>query len=403
MQIPHHFSAIGDPEADAIISELEAATSAERIVLLQRQLGRWEPPDAQDGGGQSGPAASEPPLEPLILDYLSRPYAVPTWADAGRIRAIQAHYQSLRQVVMVALGTYSLPAVYLSPNISLTLMGTGQLMQHTRRRLMETQRFVEIVTSPGALVDPGTSWAWLRKVRLTHAVARRNANRVGARAGLRGAALRPAVADAFTVRHEDRNATAPYEVALDQLELAFVQLTFTCGIGDGLAALGHPFDDRQRRDHIHLWALAGHMLGIDDALLPGGPLLEERQATPLFNALVEGFVEQGNPIGRVIRGAFEARLLTAALVAVLVEIQRQALPGWAVPWARRLPFLDEAVKCLPRLLIRRNLGARAANVLNIGRPPLLYTLVASLGLSLIDLRTWADNIPADLKKQWLSP
>lgn len=382
---------VGDPEADAVVQDFVRRYAETELHELPRKIGRWEPGDDTSG------------LQPELVAYLQLPYALPAWVKSDVVRRAQKRYQKELQVGMIVLGVYSLPIVCLNPEVTVTLMGTGRLMQHTLRRLAETHHFVKLAMAENALLAPGPSQQWMRKVRLTHAVIRRlGLEKPHSRA-------RPAATEReqsanwlhpLTVRQQPRNASLANGVALDQTELTWVLLTFSWVIVDGLGKLGYGLKPGEQRDHIHLWALVGHMIGIADELLPGGPLVPASEAQPLFKALLAKLLKLGDPINRMRPGALEGRLLVAALVAVLAEVQRHAVPAVLKPWVQAMPWLDAAVQNMPRMLMRRLCSPYAANMLHLGRGPLLYWVINLLALKVLDLRNWTRHVPPDLLKEW---
>lgn len=131
-----------------------------------------------------------------------------------------------------------------------------------------------VLTLP--LDGPGKGWQWLRKVRLMHALMR-----VVVRKGRPNptSTVDPMVSHAASTlelfsgplsvlqRHLETKGTSP-GVVINQLELAFVFLSFSWVIVDGLARLGHPMPVSQTDDYSYTWVAVGHMVGIDTALLP---------------------------------------------------------------------------------------------------------------------------------------
>ena len=378
----------GDTEADAVVLEIEAKLGKPALELLPSAIGRWEPDQPTTG------------LEDTMVAYLRRPYTLPVWVDAERIKQAQRRYQPEIQAGQIVLGVASLPTVYLHRQITVTLMGTGRLMQYTLHRLLETHAFVEVVMTEGALLTPGPSQQWMRKVRLTHAVIRRLAAIKQQEPAEQAAAERQSgKPHPLSVRFHPRNAALAKGVALNQMELSWVLLTFSWVLLDGMARLGYgPTTQQERDNHIHLWALAGHMIGIVDAVLPQ----DAASAQPLFEAYRSWLLAPGDPVDDLLPGALEARLLTAALVAVLTEVQRMAVPDNVKPCVARWQGLDAAVQSLPRTLVRMLSGRRAGNILHVGRAPLTHWLLHKLALRVLDLRRWNDQVPPKLKTKWLS-
>ena len=385
-----HWKNIGDKEADDIVASFEHRHGPRALFGLTRLVGRWVP-----GGSIEG-------LDDELVAYLGTDYALPPWVNGDAVRRAQRRYQRDAQVVQIVLGTHSLPVVYLNPEISITLMGTGQLVQHVLRRLKETHAFVDTVMGEGALLQRGASWQWLRKVRLNHAIVRRidavaSPFRPGAAGNAPGTFRQ---LDPLAMRHHPRNKDLASGVPLDQLELIYVLLSFSWVLIDGLDRLGYRMSASEREDHIRLWAVVGHMIGIVDPLLPGGPDLAPASAEKMFERFRADLLARGDPLNRLLPGAMEGRQLVAALLSVLVDVQRQAVPARLRPLLERFQWLDAAVQALPRTLIRMLCGPPTAAMLHVGRAPFLYWVANRLMLKVFDLRHWNDYLSEDVKAQW---
>jgi hypothetical protein len=374
---------VGDPEADEVVEKYAASNKIKKdpslLVALPRLIGRWEP---------DGPTTG---IDAPLVRYLKKDYVLPQWVidNADAVQRAQRRYRRHAAVGQVVLATYSLPIVYLHPEIAVTLMGTGQLIQHVQRRLMETRAFVDMVSQDGALLTRGPSWRWLRKVRLNHAVIRRidKVSRAS-KPALPGGAPHP-----LAVRLQPRNKRLAHGIPIDQLELSYVMLSLSWVMVDGLARLGHPMSDSECDDHIRLWAVVGHMLGIDDALLPGGPIRPPSDAKKMFEAFKKFLIPCRDLPGRP--GAMEGHQLVAALLSVLADVQQQAVPAGLKRWYERLPWLDDAAQSLPRTLVRQLCGSPAAATLHVGRAPFIHWCLNQLMLKYVDQRDWNRYLPAD--------
>ena len=93
-------------------------------------------------------------------------------------------------------------------------------------------------------------------------------------------------------------------------------------------------------------------------------------------------------------------MLASALLAALTEIQRHAVPPDLRKLIEKLPWLDSAVQNTPRMLVRKLCGAPAADMLHIGRGPLLYWLVNFVALKMQDLRHWNKYVDPKLLTEW---
>lgn len=248
--------------------------------------------------------------------------------------------------------------------------------------MRETADFVSGVTDPGAFEANGLGFAWCRKVRLVHAAMRFLARHA------------PPASESPTGRElQDfllRRSFAPGDPEpIDQSELAFVLQTFGHLTVRGLRTLRIQVTPAEAADFLFLWSVVGHLLGIQDELLPrpddGTPIgaLEER-ARFLYDTI--------DAWNRDRAGVSDSgRLLTATLIVTMREAMLRAVPtlallqrcvGGAHP-LRWLPrgvveridrVLRDVVSTAPRSFVRLLLGRSAANELGVDRAPLLHYL-----------------------------
>ena len=277
---------LGDADADAVIAQVQARRGAEIAFQLMGEVMQWMP-----GRNERG-------LDPEILAFLKHEQARPTWFDEKRVLSAQHTYQKNRNAARSVLGVYSLPSLYVHTDIALTLIGTGRLATDVRRRLNETQMFIDAVMRPGALGAAGMGWQWIRKVRLSHAIRRAMAKLPDASGpGVNGFFAGFVRNDPLAVLHARKGCWQPGEdEPVDQVELAYVLLTFSWVVADGVSRLGYRMSRQQREDHLHTWAVVGHMLGIADELLPGGPSMPASAAKDLFERLRERCLKRGDPL-----------------------------------------------------------------------------------------------------------
>lgn len=254
------------------------------------------------------------------------------------------------------LGCASLPACYGHPGVALVLMGSGRLSVQVRRRLKEMILFLTKVMEPGSLNEgaaPGS--VWIRKVRFMHALMRWLTCAPGA--GYEGL-TDDKPSNVLLKLDWQRDATP-----INQVELAYVLLTFSWLLVRGFKLLGVRMNAAQRDAHIYTWAVIGHGLGIEAALRPR----EAGDAQKLFERIRDEFE----------RGTEEGRLLTAALIVYVVIRQREAisefLPSLRRPglrWLVRLvkPFAEACLESLARTLVRDLAGPRRRTGFGRARP-----------------------------------
>lgn len=374
---------VGDVGADEIVRRIRTFCTDDELGQLPREIFCWQP------GRQVARNTREERMWMEIAAYLSTPYEVKGW-DLERVERAQVAYKERKNIARAILAVYSLPALYIHPEIALTLMGTGRLLDHVRSRLDETQLFVDVMMSPKSLSgekSPGRTW--IRKVRLMHAIRR---------------ALSVSKAcsqnDSLEVLHRHVDWDGRDDKPVDQVEVAYVMLTFSWVVVDGLAKLGYPMTDKESRDHVYTWGLIAHMIGVVDELLPVEKGQEIEAAQALFERIRLGCLAGGGDkkTGRRAwhdsgteaerRAGYEGgRQLMAALLVVALDVQNETLPDkWR--WIKGVRWIDEALQDLPRVLVRHLAGVPTARMLYLGRAPFLHWLICRLALRLVDLRNW---------------
>jgi hypothetical protein len=349
---------MGDEEPDRLVNAYrEEEPKAAGIARLESLLvalfqGKALPPDfgkfleAEEGWPQDEQSGKRPP---------------PGWfVDGGgwdRVARGQELYAKYSRSAVLVLGCASLPQCYANGEIASSLIMSGRLAAQVERRLGETADFLDAVMTTGALQGDGDGLVWIRRVRLIHAVMR--------------ALLREKPDD-----HKSRPVTGRASDALlrlewkadrfpiDQLEMAFVLLTFSLVVLEGWRSLGIFPSARECEDYLFAWAAIGRMLGIEEDLVLECLTLDgARTLSRSISALQQG-------PARSAEATRAGRLLSATLLVVLRDrvVSEAPLPpglGWLRP----------SLKSLPRSLIRRLNGAETAAVLWVERAPFVEFLV----------------------------
>jgi ER-bound oxygenase mpaB/B'/Rubber oxygenase, catalytic domain len=288
---------MGDPLADAVIAELFSDGGLQAMNTLMAGFVANEHPVPEN-------------LPAPVRNYLLKSVELPAWADAELIHAAEDVFWRFGPRIILVLTCYSLPFCYLGRNGVPVLAMTNRLSSNPRRRILETAQMVVDCMSAGGLTTPnGRARLTIQKVRLMHAAIRR---------------LAP---------------TSPswkpeYGLPVNQEDLAGTLMAFSHITLDGLQKLGIELTDRDRQAYIHCWNVIGHILGVQDNLLPPDPAA----ARALADAIA---AHQFGPTE-------EAKDLTKALVDMLSHI----LPG-------------DVFNPLPKILLRFFLGNEQAEWLGI--------------------------------------
>ena len=283
---------VGDVLADSVISELFAGGDIAAVNSLMRNMivNEYPAPDA---------------LPAVVRDYLAQTEALPDWADPQLIQAGERVFWRYGPQMVLNLHCYGLPFCYVGQNGVHVLALTTRLVSNPTRRVIETGQMLIDVMQPGGLTTPqGRGRRTIQKVRLMHATIRK---------------LAP---------------TAPswnsqWGLPVNQEDLAGTLMAFSWIALDGLDKLGYPLNAEERNAYLHSWLVVGHLLGIQDSMLPA----DIDAARDLANAIA---AHQFGP-------SADGQALTDALVQMLADV----LPG---------PVFKHA----PSLLIRYFLGRQWA-------------------------------------------
>lgn len=266
--------ACGDPDADAVVSELGSSVWAINALLkgLTRAGDRF--PDAVPGAVR---ALVVPPLPP--------------WADRHRMLRAQRFAQERIVPITTALFCASLPVSYAAADGVKVLLASGRMHDDVDRRVNETARFLLDVLRPHSFEAGGPGLVLCGKVRFIHAAVR--------------AALRPRWDGPLPINQEDMVGTL---------------MTFSVVVLRSLVRLGVPVTERQREDYQHLWCVIGSLLGTPDALLPHGYDAADRLSRLIHRRLFRPS-EEGRALMAVLADGYERHLVlpggrTAAIALV---------------------------------------------------------------------------------------
>jgi hypothetical protein len=225
---------IGDPRADELVAALAAEGPLKRIHdLLGVVRERAAAGDAR------------------CRELLSEATTVPTWADFAAMVKGQRMIASYAPFMAASLFSGSLVGGAMFYKAALVTSMTGMFSGNPTQRLTETTGMVTRMAMAGAMEPGGGAHEVMLRVRLLHA------------------GLRRFLVDSGRFRH----AT---EVPINQHDLA-ITLALFCYVNiRNLLQMGIRLDRAQIDSFVLLWRYAGHVLGIDAALLPA--TIEEQQA-----------------------------------------------------------------------------------------------------------------------------
>lgn len=191
-----------------------------------------------------------------VVNYFDITAKLPDWADATLILQGEQLFGLYGPEVFMMLNVKSLPLCYTCAKGAKVLYDTGRLIESGNkidplvRRLMETAQMVMNVLQPGGLSGGGKGIVTMQKVRLIHASIR------------------------YFLKHKATSKvvggwdTSVYGEPINQEDLAGTLMSFSPIIVSGLKQLGIHLTDEEVAAYNHCWNVIGHMMGIDDDLLP---------------------------------------------------------------------------------------------------------------------------------------
>ncbi len=343
---------IGDPPADNAVSEYFADIQVgEPGELFGRLVRHVKLPSEEQ--------------IPAIRAFFAAACRPPEWVDTAAVARGQQFFNRLVAHQFSALYLASLPNSYGAAKGVQVLRMTGRLQTDTNRRLNETAQFLMDIAAPHAMDSNGVGVDRILHVRLMHAAVRwmiahdRTVTRV--------AHLDPPQTEAAELVWSDS-----WGVPSNQEDLLGTWLTFTVVVYDAFDASGVDYGERDVADHLHLWRLAGHYLGIQPDLLPtnraDATVLREqifsRQQAPCAagRAMTDARVAQAH--GRMPRVAWP--IMPTAFRHFLGDPVANMLGMAPANWTRHVfAIMSAATRVLTRGKERHALHARVSEF--IGR------------------------------------
>lgn len=310
-----------DPTADAVITaivnEYGPGKAKEIFDILIRNVGI--------------PYEQLPEQTQHFFNHLEQ---LPAWADKDKIRLAEKVFLDHGPKFLVFLYYKSLPTLYACKNGAPVLTHTGRLAvdreghEKFTRRIAETGQFLLDVMTKDGLTDGGKGVNAILKVRLIHA----------------------AIRNFILLGEWDTPALGK---PINQEDLAITLMTFSISMIDSMPKFGLDLSEREADAFLHAWKVAGHLMGLEAALLPdsveAGRYLHDkilsRQAGPsedgyiLTQALIT-FVERVAP-GKVLDPAPQIlmRYLIGDQLADMLGVEsRKGCLGWLVPRSLRTLF-----------------------------------------------------------------
>lgn len=282
----------GDELADKAVAALFA--QPEKAALWRQQL--------REVRGNSTPIPSEFPQE--VKDCFEQSAQLPAWANPS-LMAVGARFFAFHsQDIMSLLGYYSLPYCYASATGVQVLHQSERMGYDTVKRLAETGSFVFDVLKENAFQPTGFGLRSIQQVRLLHASIR------------------------YHLLQRGNWPTEEYGHPINQEDMLGTNLSFSLIVLRGLRKLGHIIQPKEIEAYMHLWAVIGYVMGIEESLIP-------QTAKEAY------WIEQKSTM-RSFRPSEEGRSLTQALLKSMEELSPDFLPkGFSNTYMRF--FLGEEI------------------------------------------------------------
>ena len=223
------FHPLGDPLADAAVTDLLAMPVAEREPFLRRVLDEGLPA-VKDG----------PESWRLLLDQVSY---VPFWVDWKTLNVGSRAFLRAGGLGLFSLVCYVTPLFYCLSNGNKALTFSGNLTNRAARRGRETARFVIETCLPNSLRRHGDGFKVTLRVRLMHAQIRKMIGGSG--------------------RWDFERSGVP----INQVYMAAMMAMLSASWMDGLELLGLHFTDAESEGLMQLWRYSAYLMGVHEELL----------------------------------------------------------------------------------------------------------------------------------------
>ena len=220
---------VGDPVADTLVAWMHEVGMRQAWPLVNRGI---------DAGLSAVPEAPEP-----LRAFLQTVETRPAWVDADRLLQGARVCNLGGLAAMRGLLVTGLMAGYQLAAINQTLLATGALDKGAARRVAETTTWWVHVTTPGSMEPLGEGFRSTVRVRLIHALVRREVGR------------RPS----WDV--DDLG------VPVSQTDMQITYLGFSVIYLLSMRLVGVWVPAREREDVMHLWRYIAWLMGVQEPFL----------------------------------------------------------------------------------------------------------------------------------------
>lgn len=177
-------------------------------------------------------------------DFIQNADVLPQWADRQRMSQGSALFVKHAELIMNLLGLLSLPYCYTAANGAMVLYLSQLIRNQTTKRLFDTAIFVWEVMGPDAFEKKGNAFTEILKIRITHSAVRYH-----------------------TLQSKKWNEN--WGLPINQEDMAGTNLSFSLIVTRGMKKMGINVSPKRESDFLHVWSVIGHLMGLDQDLIPG--------------------------------------------------------------------------------------------------------------------------------------
>ena len=221
---------LGDPEVDLFITQVFADPN-EKIQLQQWLSGK-------SGKVHLSQIQAFYPEHQFIKNATN----LPPWVDKKLMKAGSVFFAGHSGIIMSLLGLLSLPYCYTGANGSMVLYLSELIRKQTTKRLFDTAVFVWEVMAPDAFGKDGNACEEILKIRIMHAAVRY-----------------------YTL--QSRRWEDEWGTPINQEDMAGTNLSFSLIVMRGLRMLGYSISRADQTAFMHIWAIVGYLIGLDEDLI----------------------------------------------------------------------------------------------------------------------------------------
>ncbi|MES1241949.1 MAG: oxygenase MpaB family protein [Acidobacteriota bacterium] len=315
---------VADPEADALIREVEEKHGFDAVMKLRPFFDNWDAPVTDD-------------LPACIREFFLTPVEYPSWVDFDKIRIAEDLFVSYGPVSTVVLLLNAVPRFFTNPAGARSFyMAKIFGPDSVRNRIMEVPKFVINITRHGGLaqmrdpatgaVQKGIGMITVQKLRMAHARIR----------------------CLFRMDPKDEGVWDYKKLGqpINQEDLAEAVMHFCLSTVEGLVKVGIDQTPEQEEGTLMAWKTVAFLLGLREDLQPVGV----PEATWLRDTIMQ----------RHSQPTMEGKALIVEMLDIVDDF---------------LPFF---LRSFPAGLMRYQLGDRIADMLAVPNPKLLLFLLTIL-------------------------